>query len=156
MRQYDKAIELWLKGRKPNEPIGIYQLAEAYFAKGMNEQAVAEMEKVVTVNKEPQRWDGYPILAFTYARAGRRDEALKILEEQKRLAMLGYITPYNFAIIYTGLGDEERAFEYLGKAYKEHADPLLHFPSRPLFDSLHSDPRYADLVRRMNLPQFAN
>jgi Tfp pilus assembly protein PilF len=155
MRQYDKAIELWLKGRKSNEPLGNFQLAEAYLAKGMSQHAVAEMEKVVAVRKEPQRWDGYPILAFAYAKAGRRGEALKILDEQKRLANQGYITPYSFAIIYTGLGDKERAFEYLEKAYEEHALPMVHFPSRPLFDSLRSDPRFVDLVRRMNLPQFA-
>ena len=155
IRQYDKAIELWLKGRKSNEPLGNHQLAEAYLAKGMYEQAVAEMEKVVGVRKEPRRWDGYPILAFAYAKAGRRDDALKILDEQKRLAKQDYITPYNFAIIYTGLGDKDRAFEYLEKAYADHSHPLYHFPSRPLFDSLHSDPRYAEMVRRMKLPQFA-
>ena len=154
-RQHDKAIELWLKGRKSNEPLGDFQLAEAYLANGMYEQAVSEMEKAVTVRKEPRRWDGYPILAFAYATAGRRDEALKILDEQNRLAKQEYITPYNFAIIYTGLGDKDRAFEYLEKAYDEHSHPMIHFPSRPLFDSLHSDHRYKDLVRRMNVPQFA-
>jgi hypothetical protein len=109
------------------------------------------MEKVVLVNKEQQRWDGYPILAYAYAKAGRHDKVLQILAEQKRSAEQGYISSYNFAIIYTGLGNKDKAFEYLNKAYDERASPLYHFPYRPMFDSLHSDPRYTQLLRKMNL-----
>jgi hypothetical protein len=110
------------------------------------------MQKVVARDNAPERWDRYPILAYAYAAAGKRDEALKILNEQNELAKKGYISPYNFAIIYTGLGDKDRAFEYLNKACEEHVPVMQHFPSRPMFDPLHSDPRFADLVRRMNLP----
>jgi hypothetical protein len=71
--------------------------------------------------------------------------------EQKRLAKQGFISPYNFAIMYAGLGEKDRAFEYLKKAIEEKVTPIYHFPGRPMFDSLHSDPRYAELLRRMNL-----
>ena len=118
----------------------------------MYQEAIAEMQKVIARENAPERWDTYPILAYAYAAAGKRGEALKILDEQSELAKKGYISPYNFAIIYTGLGDKDRAFEYLNKAYEEHVPVLQHFPSRPMFDPLHSDPRFADLVRRMNLP----
>lgn len=117
----------------------------------MYEEAIAWMQKVVAKDNAPERWDRHPILAFAYAVAGRRDEALKVLEEQKRLAKSGYISPFNFAIIYTGLGDKDRAFEYLNQAIEERAPMLHHFPSRPLFDSLRSDPRFTELLRRMNL-----
>jgi tetratricopeptide (TPR) repeat protein len=109
------------------------------------------MQKVVANDNAPQRWDRHPILAYAYAAAGKRADALKILNQQKELAKKGYISPFNFAIIYTGLDDKDRAFEYLNKAYEEKAPMLHHFPSRPLFDSLHSDPRFAELVRNMNL-----
>ncbi len=67
------------------------------------------------------------MLAYAYAMAGRRDEALKILDEQKRLAAQGYISPYNFAIIYTGLGDKDKAFEWLEKGYEQrHAADISH------------------------------
>ncbi len=80
--------------------------------------------------------------------SGQRDEALKILAEQKRLAKQRYIGSYNFAIIYTGLGYKDRAFEYLNKAHDE-GRILVQVPSRPLFDSLRSDPRYTELLRRI-------
>lgn len=146
-REYDKAIEMCLKSLLS----GGNQLAEAYLGKGMYEEAIAWMQKVVAKDNAPERWDRHPILAFAYAVAGRRDEALKVLEEQKRLAKSGYISPFNFAIIYTGLGDKDRAFEYLNQAIEERAPMLHHFPSRPLFDSLRSDPRFTELLRRMNL-----
>jgi DNA-binding winged helix-turn-helix (wHTH) protein/TolB-like protein len=151
LRQYDKAIELWLKWKKPGGPKN-FQLAEAYLANGMYEEGIAEMQEVVAADNAPERWDRLPILAYAYAVAGRRDEALKILDEQKRLAKQKPISAYSFAIIYTGLGDKDRAFEYLNKACDEHAQPMYHFPYRPMFDRLHSDPRYAELLRRMNLP----
>ncbi|PYS67118.1 MAG: hypothetical protein DMF73_20065, partial [Acidobacteria bacterium] len=151
-RQYDRAIEMYVKAKEGKPDRGNFQLAEAYIGKGMYQEAITEMQKVIARDKEPERWDSYPILAYAYAAAGKRDEALKILNEQNELAKKGYISPYNFAIIYTGLGDKDRAFEYLNKAYEEHAPVLQHFPSRPMFDPLHSDPRFADLVRRMNLP----
>ena len=90
-------------------------LGEAYVAKEMYKEGVAEMQKAVALDNAPERWDRYPMLAYAYAVAGRRDEALKILDEQKRLAKQRYISPYNFAIIYTGLGDKDRAFEWLTK-----------------------------------------
>jgi len=151
-RQYDKAIEIQLKAKEGKPDRGNFQLAEAYIGKGMYQEAIAEMQKVIARENSPERWDTFPILAYAYAAAGKRYEALKILNEQNEAAKKGYISPYNFAIIYTGLGDKDRAFEYLNKAYEEHAPVLQHFPSRPMFDPLHSDPRFADLLRRMNLP----
>ncbi|HET9531419.1 MAG TPA: winged helix-turn-helix domain-containing protein [Blastocatellia bacterium] len=147
-REYDKAIELLLNTQNPR--VG-NQLAEAYLGKGMYGEAIAHMQKVVAWDNAPERWDRYPILAYAYAVAGRRDEALKILDAQKQLAKRGYISPFNFAIIYTGLGDKDRAFEFLNKAIEERAPMLHHFPSRPIFDSLRSDPRFTELLRKMNL-----
>jgi hypothetical protein len=71
--------------------------------------------------------------------------------EQQRLAKQRYVSPYNFAIIYTGLGDKDQAFEWLTKSVEQHTLILVHLKCRPLFDPLRSDPRYAELLRRMNL-----
>ena len=153
-RQYDRAIELYRKAieRNPSAAQAHFFLGEAYLAKRMYGEGVAELQKAVAIENAPERWDRQPMLAYAYAVAGRRDEAQKILDEQKELAKQGrYISPYNFAIIYTGLGDKDRAFEWLDKAYQEHAQPLEHVKSRPLFDSLRSNPRFTDLLRRMNL-----
>jgi serine/threonine-protein kinase len=156
-RQYDKSIELYRKGleKKPDNSQAHIFLGEAYVAKGMPAEGVVEMQKGMaldaTLAKTPERWDRYPMMAYAYAAAGQRGEALKILDEQKRLAKQRYISPYNFAIIYTGLGDKDRAFEWLARAIEERTLIIHHLKSRPLFDPLRSDARYADLLRRMNL-----
>jgi serine/threonine protein kinase/tetratricopeptide (TPR) repeat protein len=157
-RQYDKAIELYRKGleKKPDNAHAHILLGEAYVAKSMFAEGVAEMEKGValdvTLNKTPERWDRYPMLAYAYAVAGRRGEALKILADQKQLAKERYVSPYNFAIIYTGLGNKDRAFEWLTRCVEQRTQPIsFHLKSRSLFDPLRSDARYADLLRRMNL-----
>ena len=152
-RQYDKAIELFLKvlEKKPDLAQAHIFLGETYVANGMHEAGVAEMQKGVTLDNAPARWDRHPMLAYAYAMAGRRDDALKILGEQKKLASQGYISPYNFAIIYTGLGDKDRAFEFLEKGYEQRTQLIYRIKSRPMFDPLRSDPRYAELLRKMNL-----
>ncbi|MEK6284837.1 MAG: protein kinase [Acidobacteriota bacterium] len=152
-RQYDKAIELYREvlDKNPDRPQPHALLGETYLAKEMYEEGVAEIQTAVTLDNAPERWDRHPMLAYAYAVAGRRDEALKILNEQKRLEKQRYISPYNFAIIYTGLGDKDRAFESLEKGYEQRTPLIYRLKSRPMFDSLRSDRRYAELLRKMNL-----
>jgi eukaryotic-like serine/threonine-protein kinase len=152
-RQYDKAIELYRQAQelKPNDAQHHILLGETYVAKGMYKEAVAETQKGVDLDNIAERWDRHPMLAYAYAMAGNRAEALKILDEQKKLAKHGYISPYNFAIIYTGLGDRDRAFEWLEKGYEQRTQYVYRVKREPMFDSLRSDPRYAELLRKMNL-----
>ena len=109
------------------------------------------MEKGLALDNTPERWDRYPLMAYAYATAGQRDEALKILVEQQKLASERYVSPYNFAIIYTGLGDKDQAFEWLTKCVEQRIMIIYHLKTRPLFDSLRSDPRYVELLATMNL-----
>lgn len=134
-----------------NPPGQGFLLAQAYLAKGIYKEAVAQMQKVVANENAPMRWGGHPMLAYTHAVAGNRNEAMRILDEQKQLARQHYISPFNFAVIYLGLGDKGRTFEYLQKAYEEHPQTLVHLKSQPMFDSLRSDPRYTELLLKMNL-----
>jgi len=153
-RQYDKAIEVFREARekKPNDAQNHILLGATYLSKGMYKEAVTEMQKGVDLDNTAERWDRHPMLAYAYAMAGNRDEALKILDEQKELAKPpGYISPYNFAIIYTGLGDKDRAFEWLEKGYEQRTQYVYRVKREPMFDSLRSDPRYAELLRKMNL-----
>ncbi|MCA1643309.1 MAG: hypothetical protein LC785_15480, partial [Acidobacteria bacterium] len=145
--EYDKAIELILK-KVPND---FGHLREAYLAKGMYKEAIELFEKDVLDDQSQVPWWGHPMRAYAYGLGGHRDKALKILAEQQKAAQARYISPFNFALIYTGLGEKDRAFEYLNKACEEHVLNLSHFIYGPMFKSLHSDPRYADLLRRMNL-----
>lgn len=144
---YDKAIELNLKKLHANQLV----LREAYLAKGLYKEALELFEKEVLDDQSPVPWWGHPFRAYAYALAGRRDKALKILGDQQKAAKQRYISPFNFALIYTGLGDKDRAFEYLNKACEMHVLNLSHLRYGPLFGGLQSDPRYAELLRKMNL-----
>lgn len=157
-RQFDKAIEVYRKEIEKNPESAHMRilLGEAYVAKGMTEEGVAEMQKGValdpSVAKTPQRWDRYPMLAYAYAVAGRRSDALKILDAQHRLAkQRDDVSPYNFAIIYTGLGDKDQAFAWLEKCIEQRTPLVYRLKVRPMFDPLRSDPRYPELLRRMSL-----
>ena len=91
-------------------------------------------------------------LAQTFAEAGKRDLALQTLDNLARLTEKSYIAPYFFAGIYAGLGDGDRAIEYLEKCYEEHSHWLTYLHMDPGMDALRSDPRFRDLVRRVSLP----
>jgi hypothetical protein len=93
-------------------------------------------------------------LAHAYALIGRRADAEKILGELERQSKSSYVSPYTIATIYAGLGDKENAFEFLEKAYQERSSDLPYFLKADLrIDTLRPDPRFADLVRRVGLPQ---
>ena len=146
MGDYDKALEqLALKGYRASSGT----LMSVYLAKGRYDEAIAATQKYMSSDDSPEYWGGYPMLAYVYARAGRRDEALKILREQHQLEKKRRISPFNFAIIYAGLDDKDRAFEYLNKACKEHVLQLSHYAHSALFESLRSDARYHELLRCM-------
>lgn len=93
------------------------------------------------------------MLGYAYAVAGKRDEAQKILDELKELSKQPqrYVSPFDLTIIYMGLGDKDQAFVWLEKTYEERPDILQHIKVSPRYDSLRSDPRFTDLVRRMKL-----
>jgi len=83
--------------------------------------------------------------------AGEKDEALKILDDLKEQSKQRYVSPKGFAMIYMGLGDKDQAFEWLNKTFDENPYRIAFIKVDPRFDSLRSDPRFADLLRRMKL-----
>jgi hypothetical protein len=89
-------------------------------------------------------------LAYAYAVQGRKAEALKLLNELTRQKS---VSPYDLAIIYTGLGQKNEAIIQLNKAYEERAGWIIYLKVEPLFDPLHHEPRFAELVDRLRLPQ---
>jgi hypothetical protein len=91
-------------------------------------------------------------LAQTFATAGRRNEAIQILDDLSKLAKQKYVAPYFFAGIHIGLGEDDRAIEYLEKSYEEHSHWLLYLHIDPSMDGLRSNPRFQDLLQRISLP----
>jgi len=84
---------------------------------------------------------------------GNRAEAQKILAQLRLLSNEKYVPPITSAMIYAGLGDKDQAFAWLEKAYTERSVWLLWLKVDPKFDSLRSDARFAEFVRRIGLPQ---
>ena len=82
--------------------------------------------------------------------SGRRAEAQKVHDQLTELSKQKYVPALDM-VIYAGLGEKDKAFEWLGKAFEEHALRLAYVKVEPAYDPLRSDPRFADLLRRMNL-----
>jgi tetratricopeptide (TPR) repeat protein len=142
MEQYRKALEL-----NPNYFGAHHHLANFYLAEGRYEEAITEAEKM-SANTPPEGGQGRPFLGYTYAVAGKRAEAEKILHELKELSKQRHVNPDAFALIHTGLGDKDRAFEFLQKEYEENKRLPLFINILPEWDSLRTDPRFDELIRR--------
>jgi len=90
-------------------------------------------------------------LGHAYAVSGKRAEALKALSELKGLSKRRYVAPFDMALLYTGLGDKAQALASLERAYEDHSVHLTWIKVDPRLDSLRGEPRFQDLLRRMNL-----
>jgi TolB-like protein/DNA-binding winged helix-turn-helix (wHTH) protein len=147
-RRYDDAIDRCKKTLEldPNQEFARTTLRWSYTLKGMYPEAFAEYER-----------PGGPItdgpMGYLYAVMGKRGEALKMIESMKSLSTKGYVDPYDMALPYAGLGDKDQAMKWLTKAFDERSAEMPQLKVEPFFDGLRSDPRFHDLVRRMNFPQ---
>ncbi len=119
-------------------------------SKSLFSEAIAESKKLDAQSPMVKR---NSVLAYCYARLGNRPAAEAILEERlKHAEEIGVISnSYNTAMIYAGLGDKNRALEYLEKSYQEKEYLLLYVKVDPLWESLRAEARYKDLLRRLNL-----
>jgi TolB-like protein/DNA-binding winged helix-turn-helix (wHTH) protein/Tfp pilus assembly protein PilF len=137
----------------PSDWITHYWLGVGYEGSGQTLEAIPEYQKAVELSQGDS--DPTAALAHAYAAIGRKAEAQKILYEWLHRSETSYISPYMIATVYTGLGEKDKAFEFLEKAYQERSSDLPYFLKADLrMDTLRSDPRFQDLVRRMNFPTF--
>ncbi len=152
-RQYDQAIEQFQKTLEidPNFVPAYLHLGLVYLQKRMYQEAIASFEKGSTL--AGHNTDMVGLLGHAYAAAGRKDEALKILNELNELSKQQYVSPFAIALIYVGLGEKNQAFTRLEKAYEERVWLMGLMKAEPIFDPLRSDPRFEDLLRRIGLPQ---
>jgi tetratricopeptide (TPR) repeat protein len=120
--------------------------AAAYREKGEFEKAVAIYKKAEQISGIPN-----PGLAVTYARMGKEADARAILAQLINLSRMRYFAADSIAEIYTALGEKDEAFRWLDRAVAEHSAPLGGIAFRPVFRALRSDPRFADLLRRIGI-----
>ena len=144
-RRYDEALEKLENANKLKPDSANSALGFVYATQGMYEQAIIKYKKSNSIDGETTT--GLCYLGYALAMSGKRSEAQTILDKLKNANE--YVSPTELAVIYAGLGDEEGAFALLERAYAAHDIPLQYLKVDPHFDSLRSDPRFADLLRRM-------
>ena len=152
--EYDEANSLLNKALEldPNNLRAHYGLGEVYAAKGNYESAIRELRRAAELPRG--RLDVVARLAQLYIQSGHRVEALKLLYEVKRLGGRRYVSSLDVASLYAVLGRKDEAFGALEEAYKERSPFLLGIRTNRTLDNVRSDPRFADLVRRIGLPQM--
>jgi eukaryotic-like serine/threonine-protein kinase len=152
-RRYDEAVDQLRKTREMDDnyyPTHRW-LALVYIEKSMNEQAIQEAQKAAVLSNNST--SALAVLAIAYADSGNTKEATKILRSLEAASRSRYVASFDVAAILASLNETEHVFESLQKSYDNHEYQLCLLKADPRFDRLHSDPRYADLLRRMGLPQ---
>jgi eukaryotic-like serine/threonine-protein kinase len=149
-RRYDEAV-IQFRMRidmDPNNAGARLYLGRVLSQQGKHQEAISESRRAFEISRHHsfRSW-----LAHVYARAGRRNEALKLLRELETLSRQERVSPVYFARIYVGLGDRERALTWLQKAYDEHSDHVLGISVDPAYDPLRSDPRFIKMLRGIGL-----
>jgi serine/threonine protein kinase/Tfp pilus assembly protein PilF len=152
-RQYDMAIGQLNKVLEldPTFPRTHEFLGLSYLQKGMYREAIVALEEEAKLSGERSLPLGR--LGYGYAMAGQRTQALGVIEQLRALSKRKYVCGFDFAIVYLGLGDKDQTFLWLEKAYEERdTELMMDLKVDARFDPLRSDPRFQDLLRRMNFP----
>jgi Tfp pilus assembly protein PilF len=135
-----------------NDWVAHYWLGVGLEGSGQTREAITEYQRAVELSQGNS--DPVASLAHAYATTGKSVEAEKILHQFLRQSETSFVSPYMIATVYAALGNKEKSFEYLEKAYQIRSADLPYFLRADLrLDSLRSDPRFQDLVQRMNFPQ---
>ena len=149
IREYDKSIEQYTKTLEidPNYPWTNTYLGRAYKEIGWYSKSIEKLKQALSlIGKNEAEILSY--LGNVYAVSGDKEEAVEIINELLEQSKQKYVQSAYIAYIYVGLGEKDKAFEWLEKAFQERQlEPLS-----PLLDPVREDPRFIDLMQRMNLP----
>jgi serine/threonine protein kinase/TolB-like protein/Tfp pilus assembly protein PilF len=150
-RRYDEAIAQAERTIEldPDYGLAYVRLAAAYGSKGRHDLAVPAWEKAAALIGGRRKGP----LGRAYAEAGRREDALRLLRESLQEEKKSYVPPTAIANLYVGLGQRDDAIEWLERGYEGRDGNMVTLKEAPVWDPLRSDPRFQDLVRRMNFPE---
>ncbi|HEU5237644.1 MAG TPA: tetratricopeptide repeat protein, partial [Pyrinomonadaceae bacterium] len=150
--RYDEAVQQYLKAValdpdlfRPHRLLGL-----TYLKKNQADEAIASIQRSVTLSGGSVEEKAY--LCYAYGITGRRTESLKVRREISEQQAQKYVSPYLMAVIEMGLGNKDQALNWLNQAYSARSVNLIYLPVEPIFEGLHSDARFVELLRRIGLP----
>ncbi len=150
-RRYEESIEQLqvVVDLQPNLPNAYGVLARVYQAQGLYEDAIAAYQKFLTLGGASE--EEVAGLADAYQTSGKEGYWRWMLDYWTERAKQEYVPPTSFALIYAYLGDKDQAMRWLEEGYKEREFVMASLNVAPDWDSLRDDPRFHDLLLRMNL-----
>jgi TolB-like protein len=150
-RRYAEAIQQWLTtvSMDPNFVRALWYLGLAYGHQSKFAQSIEYLQRAVEVSARTPFVLG--TLGYCHGLAGQKDEAMKILTELEERSRSAYVSSFAMACPYLGIGDSEKAFEWLERAYEERSTWMLPLKVEPMYDRIRTDPRFAYLLRRVGL-----
>ena len=150
--QYEQAIEASLNALsiKPDFFPALWTLSLSYLQNKNYSKAIQEMQRAVKYSGDDLFVKA--LLGYVYGTAGEQGEAQVILNELNETSKYQKIPGIAFAVIYIGLGENDNAMNWLEKAYEERSNHLIYLNSNPIFDPIRSEPRFIELVKKMNFP----
>jgi serine/threonine protein kinase/tetratricopeptide (TPR) repeat protein len=156
-RQYDKAIEIYQKvlADNPSFSAAHIDLSITYWGQRKYAQLIQEYKIYGQLAGDKNYSELAPALEEAFRTGGWPAAARKGAEVSIAQYKSGrnYLAPYGIADLYASVGDKEHALEWLNTAYQEHNTYLVFLSTDPAFDFLHSDPRYAEIIRKVGVPQ---
>ena len=148
---YDEALQSARRAieRAPQYARGQATAAWAFVKKGMYDEGLAHLKTAVALAPDDTLWLAQ--LGQVYGMAGDVGNARAVLRQLEERARQKYVSPYHMAYVHTGLGEQDRALDYLEQAYEHRSGAVYGIKGSFLFSSLHSHPRFTALLRKMNL-----
>jgi tetratricopeptide (TPR) repeat protein len=152
-RQFDQAIQECHKTLEmdPNYAIAYALLGQAYSGKGLYREALPDLDQYLALSRGSA--SSLELSGYAHAQLGERNEALRMVDELRELAKRSFVSSFSFALVYAGLEDRDQAFMWLEKACEERFNRLAYVKVEAFWDPLSSDPRFAELLRRIGVPQ---
>ena len=148
--QYDKGLEQAWDSVKLDDRNwwALYWMGVAYNEKGMSDRAVETLQTAAKTDDSPLITG---VFAQALASAGRKAEAQKVIDAMLEESKTKYVSPSSLFVAYSGLGEKDNAFAWLEKSYASHDESILFLGQHPMFNVLRDDPRYKEMLNRLNL-----
>ena len=149
-KDYDNALDRLKKtiDLDPSFWLSHLFISRVYTEKGMHSEAVEEAKKAGELSRNSQ---SHAYRAYALAKWGKLSEAREVLDELLKLSTETYVPPYNIAVAYNAVGETQKALDYLEKGFSDRDVRMVFLKVEPQWDSLRSEPRFVDLIKRMKI-----